>query len=121
MRQGRSQAMGIAPKWESSPQCLVRANHRRVAPGAFANKRFSPNHCMANRHAAVERFGVQFDLNRIGIQFVYVDLHLETMLLSLGLHMHGAEPQLGPMIRELAAPAQQTLSRCRSIQASTAI
>jgi hypothetical protein len=47
---------------------------------------------MANRLSGIESFGVQFDVDRIGVHFVKIDLYLKAMLFFLSLHMHGAEP-----------------------------
>src|ERR1035437_5730816 len=99
----------------------VRADYRRVAPGVFARKRFSPNHGMTNRIAAVERFGIEFHLDRIRIESFQVNLRLEMMLFSLGLHLHRAEPYSGPVIGDLTAPFQQTFGSSVFIRAAPLI
>lgn len=93
----------------------------RVAPSAFTRKRFLPHHHVARRIAAIDRFGIELYLNRVGIQFVEMDVHVKAVLVRFGLHLHSSEAQLGPVIGKLAAPSEQTAGAHLVVGASPAI
>jgi len=62
-------------------------NQRRVAPNILADQGFAPNHDLPNRLVAIGSIGVEFNLDRVRIHFVQMDLNIEAMMLACALDL----------------------------------
>jgi len=98
-----------------------RGSRRGVAPDILADQGFAANHDLPNGLSAIGRGGVEFDLDRVRIHFVQMDLNIEVMVLVRALEAHGAESQPGPMIGEMTLPVQQALRTFAAVVGSAQI
>src|SRR5579859_778699 len=88
----------------NDPGRVVRSRTRRghatgVAPYILAGKSVSAREDLPNGATSLKCIGIEFDLDRVGVQLIEGELHLEAMALAQRLAAHRDKPQSRPVLR----------------------